>query len=117
MSKDLTDAQMLEALVDEAIKREFNSSPMFAWIPEDKHVLLKWWLKPQEYWRSILLHPDFARALFGEKQIAIERPMLVGYGERVDLLDKVVAFQYRLQQAVISDHPIKYMYEAVFNAR
>lgn len=110
----MSDAQMLEALVRRAVENgaDLKLSPLS--IPDYVRLLSKGspWIEQLFYGSH-----DFARALFGDEDIAIERPMLVGRGKRVNLIDKVIAYQFRLQQAVVSDNPIRYMYNAVFEGK
>ena len=69
---------------------------------------------------NIIFSRDFARALFGEE--LIQYPEGDTYTVTAKLnptpdfarSDELFVFQYHLQQAVISDDPIGYMYKAVF---
>lgn len=59
-------------------------------------------------YQAILFNHDFARALFGEEEDGTE--LLNGvYGEQPKR-----RMHYHLQQAVISDDPVSYMYKEVF---
>ncbi len=57
-------------------------------------------------WQVVVFNIDFARALFGEEQKHARDQFF-------DIIDKN-GLKYYLQQAVISNNPIDYMYEAVF---
>lgn len=59
----------------------------------------------------LLFNHGFARALFPAKF-----PTYQQAHEHYDYPESIFEWQYRLQQAVVSDDPISYMYEAVFNA-
>lgn len=106
----MTNKQKLEALIQKAIDNGFpnkdgftidNFGRVYAWFPslEDKTN----WYRPE----SIVFNHEFAKALFGE-----------GLVDKEDI-DHVTAgmsnFEYHLQQAVINEDPISYMYETVFN--
>jgi hypothetical protein len=128
MSKDLTDAQMLEALLEHAIESRWHTPiavpdgfmPVYKVLPEahvikfniasaDPHVPVYDLEKPgvgsfTTTTETVIFSHEFARALFGE-------------GHHEDDEYQPYNWTYHLQQAVISDNPIKYMYEAVFNAR
>lgn len=109
----MTDAQMLEALIDEAKKRGYEFSGKYFGeyvgvaepavlifrVPND-HLRMPWAV-------PLLADHDFARALFGEKPHEFDPNMII-------METPPIEWMYQLQRAVISDNPIKYMYDAVF---
>lgn len=99
----MTDAQKLEALIQRAIEGEFNFDH---WRRRNR---LAEGEKPNgDVETSLIFNHDFARALFGDTWTS-ENCQEVSY-EEMDYKP----WEYHLQQAVISDNPIDYMYQAVF---
>lgn len=117
---ELSDVEMLEALMLKAVEDSYM-------IPDWILTELKYnnwdFLASERVWPVVIFSHDFARALFGEAEMVLT--------ESGDWITKVenesvrhqwcigtlLAFQYHLQQAVIADNPIKYMYEAVFDVQ
>lgn len=62
-------------------------------------------------YKEIIFNHDFAKALFPEK-FPTYSPAHEHYTEP----DSIFEWQYHLQQAVISEDPVGYMYKAVLNA-
>lgn len=64
--------------------------------------------------QRLIFSNDFAKALWGEEEIAVESgnniPM---YGKRLSLIQKIPCWQYHLQNMVIADDPIKYLKENI----
>lgn len=119
----MTQAEKLDALVLKAQNQGFDfakSHPLFG---EYKGVFSKnttlmsvdengeRWYSP---WPGLLFNHDFARALFGEETILLPKTTYFLDGRKDETDVWMVAMDYRLQQAVISNDPIDYMYEAVF---
>lgn len=106
-----TSTQKLEALVKRAIEKGWSPS-MDASRPWTVEDVLGWYNMltisrawDEDNWKKFIFSHDFARALFGEEMVAKKYPMCE---------HSKPAYQYNLQQAVISDDPIDYMYKAVF---
>lgn len=117
----MTEAEKLEALIRKAVDGGFYEfaggmfgKPEFVVLPEDRFGHIKVHVKdwPSEYYsaEAIIFNKDFTRALFGEEpeyEMDLYRPE----GYQINLKN----FEWHLQQAVISDDPIDYMYHAVFD--
>jgi hypothetical protein len=121
----MTQAEKLEALVNSVVEHGFISKN-FAWISEDKQALLGYWFTADNY-KAVIFNHDFARALFGEKFVCLNDGRDVDQEEAMDTPWRVSceyengdygcaveAFKWQLQQAVVSDDPIGYMYGVVF---
>lgn len=102
----MTQAEKLETLVRRAVENDFKPR-FFSWVPEDEKALVSYWLKRDQY-MSVIFNHDFARALFG-------KDMLNSKGEVVP--NAPGTWYPALMEAVISDNPIDYMYEAVFGGK
>lgn len=128
----MTDSEKLEALFDEAVKRGWDGRGCgFKWIVEDRRAILEWALFWDGVYAATLFNHDFARALFGGVEVPNEEEIdqnhsrlglfsaegggYEGYGDYVYLNFEGESWQYYLQQAVISDDPIGYMYGVVFD--
>jgi hypothetical protein len=112
MSKDLTDAQMLEALIQRNTADGWQPTP-------EMGIFINHGMTPANC-HCVIFNHDFARALFGNAgMVLIETGEWITKKENDNhrnqwVIGSLSCFQYHLQQAVISDNPIKYMYEAVF---
>jgi hypothetical protein len=117
----MTRAEKLEALVKRAITVQRND---YEWRLEavlDNGNCLKvrdnnnGMIQLMDAYRFLFLHKT-ARALFGEKRIMVYGGLWVeGMTKPTSIeLHGVPAYLHQLQQAVISDNPIDYMYGAVF---
>lgn len=143
MSKDLTDAQMLEALLEHAIESRWHTPiavpdgfmPVYKVLPEahvikfniasaDPHVPVYDLEKPgvgsfTTTTETVIFSHDFARALFGDgetpPELIYKFNTVLGHADEYYYVGSLM--QYHLQQAVISPNPIKYMYVSVFNAK
>lgn len=113
----MTQAEKLEALVRRGIKRGLQAETVKI---ENGYIVLKTWKGHKDNcrndaYRSLEILFDqklgLARALFGEYGPC---SFYVPAHEPYDEPDSIEYFQYRLQQAVISDDPIDYMYKVVF---
>lgn len=106
--KKPTQAEKLEALIRRANNNGYTSYPS-SWAEYEA------WDIDKPYTTFIFNH-DFARALFGEKpEYGIKR-----YGPTPNTITRqdageFVPWQFHLQQAVISDNPVDYMYKVVFD--
>lgn len=112
----MTDAQKLEALIQRAIEggytysgcyQDFNGKLMLD-MKEEQWVTV--FEAENDY--SIIFNHDFARALFGdtpEYEADLYRP------EAYQITLK--HWEWHIQQAVTSDNPIDYMYQAVFGGK
>jgi hypothetical protein len=126
----MTQAEKLEALVAHAFERGYvewwvhhvANPDLTGWIEDDIYF---WTYNKGEFAGqpieddvpvySVIFNKDFARALFGEHDIAVESGENIPLnGKRLSLLQKVPACDYHRQQAVISDNPIDYYYRKVF---
>lgn len=125
---EMTDAQMFEALVKRGIDGSWNECgkpengwgvDIGQWHTSDYHLVITHHTRGDEYYpyQQILFSHSFARALFGDdkhsdwtKQSMCGKCGIDGYSAEYS----DYCWQFHLQQAVISDNPIKYMYEAVF---
>lgn len=114
----MTQAEKLEALANKATENGFNDIhggyKVTASYNQAGSVSLKYWAATGAMFRSdqfSIFDHNFARALFGEELIEIDK-MLTEMGNKFPV--KQSACCYHLQQAVISDDSIDYMYKAVF---
>jgi hypothetical protein len=128
----MTQAEKLEALVRKAIEggwdmfqhRKHSIPPWYivaggqmptpkvveTWVPKDSLLICGW----EDYyfvWEHVIFNHQFARALFGEKSVAHSGIMKSG---KFTNPQPYSAYKLHLQQAVISDDPIDYMYKIVF---
>lgn len=134
----MTQAQKLEALIEGAIVGGWRGGRHLNWsgdwigeVPTlevmslfPSHPFLRYTtggvdVEEHTYPPEIMLFDkDFARALFGED--LIETGLIEDWYRESEMSDieitqqELPAFQYRLQQAVISDNPIDYYYDQVF---
>lgn len=132
----LTDGEMLEALVKKAIEAGWDDNPpllqTLGYLPRECNVVEDSIEADDE--RAVdcfLFNHDFARALFGEDlwhygykiDMTIDPPKTSGshwFAQSTATGGGMVshihlrAFQYHLQQAVISDNPVRYLYNAVY---
>lgn len=121
---ELTDAQMLEALVQRLVELDVLHAE--ATVEERSGVqgVYEWgdWYSAT----SLIFRHDIARALFGDRgDDYCNECGLISDGSDYDFhmsncSDRSVIIpyrHYRLQQAVISTNPIRYMYEAVFGGK
>lgn len=127
----MTDAQKLQALIQRAIEGEWSEDRHFGRIdkgtkfydyyPEDKCVSLRL----DEYrtcdiqLAELLFNHSFAKALFGEETITVaraKRDVKPGFVTTDDVYEPypIECFKYHLQQAVIAESAIDYMYQAAF---
>jgi hypothetical protein len=126
----MTDAQMLEDILDAGVKAGWDGQGCgFNWVQETESKLtrqktIEWLLHWDGVWKATLFNHDFARALFGDKYYMKDDSggVLVDEEYKKDEALNTVpglhvyciaVFEYHLQQAVISDNPIRYMYQAV----
>lgn len=108
----LTQSQKLGALLDKAVDNGFKSSRLTsatAW----QTLLRDYSLEEIDYFELIFNH-DFAKALWGDNPKIWETDD--SYLDNDDPSDNgfIWNWQYHLQQAVIAEDPIVYMYWAVF---
>lgn len=127
---DKTQAEKLEALVDKAFEADWGPKKVYAVLiaPDEASGVLSISLRTSDKkirntwvylgdYASVIFSHDFARALFGEPD---DQPYLYEVEERPHKLavwerpKSLYLWQYCLQQAVISDDPIGYMYGIVF---
>jgi len=127
MTEPITQSQKLEALVQRAIDggwqrlankrwevigRDFGYGQE-SWVIEKLENVEPIW---EDYYHDkewAIFNHDFARALFGKGIINNSKEVL-RQGDIIEYKDWPAAWQHHLQQAVVSDDPISYMYEAVF---
>lgn len=123
MTEPITQSQKLEALMQRAIESgwELGECPPEIITITNDTVTLAYWVdyiegedeaKITEEWQfeRLIFNHDFARALFGEWPQLMKGVIPNGLKSVTD----IPRWQYYLQQAVVSDDPISYMYEAVF---
>lgn len=94
----MTQKQKLEFIIQKAVNAGLDFYPEY----DLKNKIAIFCDVPERY----LLNHDFAKALFGKGTHKIEATY---YGKPVGKL----SWQYHLQQAVISEDPINYIYEQV----
>lgn len=120
---EMTQVEKLEALVRRAVENDYKPQN-FAWIPEDEKVLLDYWLTADNY-KAVIFNHDFARALFPLEGFRVSpradipnTPTHNGSAGVMKVNSRAIkgSWQYHLQQAVVSDDPIGYMYKVVFGA-
>lgn len=113
----MTQAEKLEALVRKAFDnrwRDGQLEPIVDPIIEIGRPIRLWQIAATDLIpidlgvSAIIFDHDFAKALFGEQPV----PVQVGSSVILDPLKP--GWMGRLQEAVIADDPIDYMYEAVF---
>lgn len=105
----MTQPEKLEALIERAIKCGFVGNRFFY----HRGSKLKYY--PDISVNDLIFNHDFAKSLWGEEKLS--RDDLHAVKKEGDIfysVDLIPVFQYRLQQAVISDEPIDYMYKEVF---
>ena len=113
----MTNAEKLEALVQYGADRGVKYLPMFNWlIKEDRRTIITHFMDHGLY-MAILTYKPLARALFGKEPVWYFSEIVpIGPNDPIKFLDSfgLDNWQYHLQQAVISDDPIGYYYNAVF---
>lgn len=121
----MTDAQKLEALIQKAIdgglhEHTFHSLPISAFrVDIEVGIMGKLISDDGEEIdvATVIFNHDFAKALFGEAMFTQYVDNIQGFPGK-DARDEgtieMYIYEYHLQQAVISDNPIDYMYQAVF---
>lgn len=119
----MTQAEKLEALVRRAVEGGWTRHEKLMKFLEDAvlndYHVLETDNDHQVHVFAIIYQHDFARALFGSEPFHILGVMGMAEQYRGELtnIQEVVSMtnsEYHLQQAVISNDPIDYMYEAVF---
>lgn len=128
----MTQSEKLEALVQKAIDNGYlkDRSPVIKKIPGWPVTVIHMSNEDIPVERVMLYNHDFARALLGEKFVcardgnevdqaeAADTPWRVSCDyESGDYSFAVEAFEFHLQQAVISDNPLDYIYSVVFPSR
>lgn len=117
----LSQDEKLEALVRRAIEN--------GWVPDrydrterqsselDYEFVAIWYdfRSYSENYKLFIFNHDFARALFEEGKVTTENEFGIGKGKNIKLLKNILAWQYHLQMAVISNDPVNYLYHAVFD--
>lgn len=119
----MTQAKKLEALVRKAVANGLQYAPRTKlvgisndvdWILEGDTI----YFQPSVYvdLKELLFNHDFARALFGNGKIEVYGGLWTkGMPKPTTIeLHQVDAYLHHLQQAVVSDDPIGYMYKEVF---
>ncbi len=109
---ELSDGEMLEALIRKVYPEALNIRIALGNDRYEDEPAIVFYPKPgktipgivYDSFRDMLFDHDFARALFGEERRS-SRP--TGFGSYQE-------WNYQLMQAVISDNPILYMYNAVY---
>jgi hypothetical protein len=134
----MTSVEKLEALVKYAKNRDFRGPiPPSALTEKTKYTFIRSEGLVQvlnegrlgQRWLFGIFNHDFARALFGDAKVPNEDEIdenhsklglynaegggYEGYGDYVYLTFEGEPWQYHLQQAVLSDDPIGYMYGVV----
>lgn len=102
----MTQADKLEALVQRARSNGWDMAAYADWAQGATHLV------HGTNWYALTFNHDFARALFGEKP---EYEMDLYSPDNYQL--NLNCWEWHLQQAVISDDPIDYMYSVVFLSR
>lgn len=104
----MTQQQKLEKLIQKAIDGGYDKilgESALGLLPEvfasDEHTR-------SHFIRGLVLDPEFAKALWRGRVFSKYPGMEIGYEREQQ------AWQYHLQQMVIADDPINYMYEQVF---
>lgn len=124
----MTQAGKLEALVQRAIDRgwEFDNLDKWTWgaIKKTDTVMNNWYYFLITYdgkeqfidAERILYDHDFAKALWGDVPNDWREANMICYPAHrsFEKPEAVPLWQYHLQQAVISEDPIGYMYKEVF---
>lgn len=115
----MTQSDKLQALIQKAIENGWDVPPIFSVIDNSNEdvIMFDITFSADEEWagwepslNTVLFSHDFARALFGEESDGTE--FVEGmFGEQPKL-----RWKYHLQQAVISEDPIDYMYGIGFDA-
>lgn len=109
----MTDAQKLEALIQRAIEGKYYNP---AFMDVDDKLLPKTFAYTieQEGYYGLIFNHKFAKALFGEIDNQNANLSCYSAHRAYDEPEIICYWQFHLQQAVISDNPIDYMYQAVF---
>lgn len=117
----MTDTKKLDALVKKACENGFYSfadgafgDPEFTIEPRDAYEHSKIYVKGHDKywsWEWVIFNHGFARALFGG---CTDTCTVQNNSLNVKQVIDMNGWRYNLQQAVISDNPIEYMYEIVF---
>lgn len=121
-----TDADMLQIIIEYAVERGWNAGDFFdygwktygihfideekvyPYLDEEKKCIKEFFYTGGIY--SILFSHSFAKAVFGEEGV---KDWPCDYKVFDEEKCKIPAWQYHLQQAVISDNPILYYYNFV----
>lgn len=132
MKEDLTQSQKLEKLIQKAINGGWNLHTdelklwdSSRWLPKDRAFNIADAAIHTHCLKEVIFNHDFAKALFGEeKKVSPAEASMLGYstGGKFDrgsnsafqvIINK--GWKAHLQQAVISEDPISYMYKVVFS--
>lgn len=107
----MTQSKKLQALITRAIDGGWKNEEMYSFDTRVGSGLFNPGIGEyggHEHENVLIFNHDFAKALFGEEEEGTE--FIEGvYGEQSKR-----RWQYHLQQAVIADNPIDYMYGVVF---
>lgn len=117
----MTQSEKLEALVERAISKGWNVEGEFKHIHStlDDELIVTFSYRNRYFVysaTSIIFNHDFANALFGgHTDPDIFPPSSIGLNQAYRISGwKYHLWKYHLQQAVIADNPIDYMYKEVF---
>lgn len=122
-----TQSEKLQALIQKAVEKGYRELPpeseLLSYYPLGEYDYVEF-LAPHLAkfalpMAHIIFSHDFAKALFGEEYTDIDgddnlRPIPQGVNKKELGVYYWKIFEWHLQQAVISDNPIDYLYKAVF---
>lgn len=115
----MSDALKLEALVRRATENGWEGRRFFVGSSPENQAANHYEIWTHYSKNDFLFNHDFARALFGDEPSPYGKVwQRIEPGKGVEYAVQngyVPAWQYHLQQAVISEDPIGYMYKAVFD--
>lgn len=112
----MTDADKLEYLVKKAVEGEWR--PDRAWGNVGMVTISEALTGSHDappFYKQIIFQHSFAKALFGDKNIEVFGGIWIKDMLKPSTIElhQIDAFLHHLQQAVISDDPIDYLYQAV----